>query len=90
MKKLLFAVAVGLAAAQVFAAARTIQLNVDGMDCAACPITVRKALERIEGVNVTATDLKAATIEVRITNDAVSDAQILKATADAGYPSTLH
>ncbi len=44
MKKLLVAFAVALVAVPVWAATQTVTLAVPGMTCAACPITVKKAL----------------------------------------------
>ena len=41
--------AIGVAAAQ--AAPQTVTLDVPGMTCAACPITVKKAISKVEGVN---------------------------------------
>ena len=40
-------VSLGATAADI----RTITLDVTNMDCAACPITVRKALEKVPGVD---------------------------------------
>ena len=71
-----------------YAATRTATLSVPSMTCAACPITVKKALSRVAGVNnvsVSFTD-KQATVsfdDSKTTVDALT-----KATADAGYPST--
>jgi periplasmic mercuric ion binding protein len=33
-----------------WASPKTVTLNVSGMTCAACPITVKKALEKVPGV----------------------------------------
>ena len=71
-----------------YAATRTATLSVPSMTCAACPITVKKALSRVAGVNnvsVSFTD-KQATVsfdDSKTTVDALT-----KATSDAGYPST--
>lgn len=78
------------AAATAIAAERQVTLAVDGMDCAACPITVRKALERVDGVKVTRVDVASGTMEAAVSDDAITDAQLLRATADAGYPSRIH
>ena len=51
MKK--FAILAALAAtlaAPAWAATKTVRLSVPGMTCTACPITVKKALTRVEGV----------------------------------------
>jgi len=37
----------------VWAATQTVTLSVPGMTCAACPITVKKAISKVEGVSKT-------------------------------------
>ena len=63
--------------------------QVRGMTCAACPITVKKALSKVEGVSKTAVSFEK--LEAVVTfDDAKTGVQALtKATADAGYPSKL-
>ncbi len=50
MKKLFASLALAAAVAPVWAATQTVTLAVPGMTCAACPITVKKAL-KVEGVS---------------------------------------
>lgn len=73
----------------VFAADRSVALVVEGMDCEASSIMVRTSLERIDGVKVTQVDVKASTMHVAVSNDAISDADLIKATANAGYQSGI-
>lgn len=73
----------------VLAADRSVALVVEGMDCAACPIMVRASLERIDGVKVTHVDVKTSTMRVAVFNDAISDANLIEATANAGYKSRI-
>ena len=48
---LLRAVAIATLSAPAFAAEpKTVILEVSGMNCSLCPVTVRKALERVPGV----------------------------------------
>ena len=72
-----------------FAAVRTVMLSVPGMYCAVCPITVRKALEKVRGVsrvNVSFEKKEAVVTfdDARTTIKALEDA-----TFEAGYESTL-
>nr|EKT8064041.1 mercury resistance system periplasmic binding protein MerP [Pseudomonas aeruginosa] len=64
-------------------------LSVPGMTCAACPITVKKALTKVEGV--TKAEVSYEKREAIVTfDDAKTSAQALtKATEDAGYPSSV-
>ena len=72
-----------------FAANKTVTLSVPGMTCAACPITVKKALGRVNGVIKTQIeyDKKEAVVTFDDTKTAVT--ALTKATADAGYPSKV-
>ncbi len=72
------------------AARRTIVLDVDGMTCDMCPITVRKALEKVPGV----TEVEARYEGdgrgwARVTFDPrrTTVEELTKATAKAGYSS---
>jgi mercuric ion binding protein len=90
MKKLLASFALAtLVATPVWAATQTVALSVPGMTCAACPITVKKALTKVDGV--TKVEVSFENREAIVTfDDAKTNAQALtKATEDAGYPSSV-
>lgn len=71
------------------AAERTVTLKVDGMYCALCGPTVKKSLERVQGVTKVQVDSDKE-IAVVSFDDAKADIKVLtKATTDAGYPSRL-
>ena len=53
MKKLFASLALAAAVAPVWAATQTVTLSVPGMTCASCPITVKHALSKVEGVSKT-------------------------------------
>jgi mercuric ion binding protein len=75
--------------APVFAAPQTVTLSVPGMTCSACPLTVKKALSKIEGVTKAEVSYQKKQAVVSF-DDAQTDVQALtKATADAGFPSTV-
>lgn len=90
MKKLLTLLALTtLIAAPAWAATKTVTLSVPGMTCAACPFTVKAALSKVEGVSKT--DVQFEKREAKVTfDDAKTSVQaLIKATGNAGYPSTL-
>jgi len=76
-------------ASPVIAASQTITLAVPGMSCAACPITVKKALTRIDGVTRAEVDYDKRQAVVTFDDAKADVAKLMQATADAGYPSTL-
>src|SRR2546426_11335082 len=73
--------------APAWASPQTVTLNVSGMTCPACPITVKKALEKVPGVSKV--DVRFEKKQVLVTfDDAKTDTNALvKATTNAGYPS---
>ncbi len=79
------------AATLTFAASpQTVVLDVQNMTCAVCPITVRKSLERVPGVLEAKIDLDNKTATVKFDPDKATAAALVKATTEAGYPSTVH
>ncbi|MPW22425.1 mercury resistance system periplasmic binding protein MerP [Paraburkholderia sp. CNPSo 3157] len=91
MKKLIAAfVAVALTASSAFAEGfRTVTLDVTNMDCAVCPITVRKALENVPGVATAKVNFATKRAEVVFDPKQAAVDALTKATTDAGYPSYL-
>ena len=68
---------------------RTATLDVTNMDCAVCPITVRKALEKVPGVGSAKVDLKTHRAVVAFDPAKTTPELLTKATTDAGFPSTV-
>lgn len=68
---------------------RIARLAVPGMNCTLCPLTVRKALERVPGVLEAKADLVTKTAQAKYDPDQVSAQALAKAVSDAGYPATL-
>lgn len=64
-------------------------LAVSNMDCGTCPITVRKALERIPGVESAKVDFKTKLAVVAFDPAKTKPETLVKATTDAGYPSIV-
>lgn len=88
MNKLLVMFALAIATPS-WAATQTVTLAVPGMTCPACPITVKRALNRVDGVIRTEVSFEKREAVV-IFDDAKTNVQALtKATENAGYPSTL-
>jgi mercuric ion binding protein len=90
MKKLLLSLMVALPIAAGAATSETITFDVANMTCIVCPITVKKALEKIEGVQKVAVDYQTKTATVTFNSDKAKVASLTSATTKAGFPSTLH
>lgn len=81
--------ALAVAAGAHAAGAHSATLAVTNMDCATCPITVRKALERVPGVESAKVDFKTKLAVVTFDPTKTKPEALVKATTDAGYPSTV-
>lgn len=87
MKKLFVSLLLAAAAAPLAAAERTATLAVDNMTCAACPITVKKAISKVNGVTKVEVSHEKREAVVTFDEAKASLQAIAKASADAGYPA---
>jgi len=89
MNKLLTAIALAsVFTAPAWAGVQTVTLAVPGMTCGICPITVNKALTAVPGVEkVSVNEVKKDAV-VRFDDAKTNVKALIKATTDAGYPST--
>ncbi len=88
-KKLFASLVLVAVAAPVWAATQTVTLSVPGMTCAACPITVKKALSKVDGVSKIDVAFEKREAVVTFDDAKTSVQKLTKATEDAGYPSTV-
>ncbi len=69
---------------------KTVELEVDGMTCRMCPITVRRALNKLDGVEEVEAKYEGhgeGWARVRYDADKLTVADLTRATEMAGYPS---
>ena len=76
-------------ASPLWAATKTVTLSVPGMNCATCPITVKKALSKVEGVVEAKVTWEPKEAVVTYDDTKTTPAALTKATENAGYPSTV-
>jgi len=67
----------------------TATFDVPGMTCALCPVTVRKAMEGVEGVRQVDIDFDARTATVVFDPSVTTIEAIAAASANAGYPAEV-
>lgn len=72
-----------------FAAARTVTLSVPSMYCEVCPITVRKALEKVPGVSKVNVSFEKKEAVVTYDDAKTTIRALEDATFEAGYESTV-
>jgi mercuric ion binding protein len=84
-----FFLTLAVTAGAALAAPRTITLDVQNMTCAVCPLTVKKALEQVSGVQGVTVDYASKTVTVQFDDALATADKLTGATTAAGYPSTL-
>lgn len=68
---------------------RTVDLSVPGMTCPVCPITIKKSLEKVDGVKAVHVEYENKTTRVVYDDEATTVQRLLSATAQAGYPAQV-
>jgi mercuric ion binding protein len=89
MRTLLLAAVLATPLGVLAADRQTVVLDVQNRTCELCPITVKKALDKVPGVAATKIDLAKKTATVIFDPDRANAATLVKATTNAGYPSTV-
>jgi len=88
LRNMLVAVlAVLVLAVAAWASPKTVTLNVSGMTCEACPITVKKALQKVPGVSKIDVLYERKQVVVTFDDSKTNTDALVKATTNAGYPS---
>lgn len=89
LQTLLFTIAICLATVAARAEPQTVTLHLPTMNCAMCPITVKKALTEVEGVSKAEVSYDEKTAVVTFEGSKTGVDKLVEATTNAGYPSTV-
>ena len=90
MRRLLFVAFLATSLGVLAADLQTVVLDVQNMTCELCPITVKKALDKVPGVTASKIDFAKKTATVTFDPDRANVGALVKATTNAGYPSAAH
>jgi mercuric ion binding protein len=88
-KIFLLFLAIAVTSGSALATSRTITLDVQNMTCAVCPITVKKALEQVSGVQKVKVDYASKTATVQFDDSIVTVDKLTESTQSAGFPSIV-
>jgi len=81
--------ALGATNLPALAAMQTVTLDVPGMNCPTCPITVKKALTKVNGVTQVKVSFKPPHAMVTFDDTKSTVDALTLATQQAGFPSTV-
>lgn len=68
---------------------QSVTLDVKGMTCASCPITVKQVFEKVSGVADVSVDLNAKTASVKFDPDRTKPELMAKAVTNFGFPTSV-
>lgn len=77
-----------LPVATAFAGTQSAVLDLQNMTCSLCGMTVKKALQKVPGVDDAVIDYPSKTATVKYDANKANVAALVKATTNAGFPST--
>jgi mercuric ion binding protein len=86
---LCYLLAFAVISGSALAGSRKVTLDVQNMTCAVCPITVKKALEQVSGVQHVSVDYAGKTATVQFDDTLTTADKLMEATKTAGYPSSI-
>jgi len=89
MKKILFICTLFVVSLSAWAQPQTITLDLPTMNCAMCPITVKKALNKAEGVSSVEVSYEKKEAVVTFDDTKTNASALVEATTNTGYPSTV-
>ena len=87
MRFISFLIPLLMSLAAIAGESKSVTLAVEHMTCAACPITVKKALSSVAGVQQVAVDLESHSATVTFDPAVVEIAALEAAVTNAGYPA---
>ena len=89
MRRLVIAALAALPHMALAAAPKIVTLDVQNMTCPVCPITVKASLEKVVGDSAVKVDFAKKTATVTFDPAKAKPEALIKATTEAGYPSTV-
>jgi len=69
---------------------QSVRLDMQNMTCAMCPITIRKALQGVNGVKNAKVDFSSKIATVTFDPQKTNIETLIKTTTHVGYPATVH
>lgn len=89
MKKIALLPLLSLLSLSALAAQQTVTLEVPSMNCVTCPFTVKKALQKVEGVSKAEVTFEDKLAVVTFDDEKATVETLTEATKNAGYPSAI-
>lgn len=89
MRSSLAAAIFALVSANGVAAEKTVTPEVSGMVCPACPIAVKRALQKVDGVLKADVSFERKEAVVTFDDAKTNEQELLKATNNVGFPSEV-
>jgi len=89
MKKIALLTLLSLLSLSAFAKQQTVTLEVPTMNCVTCPLTLKRALQNVDGVSKAEVTFDTKQAAVTFDDEKTTIKVLTQATTHAGYPSTV-
>lgn len=89
MKSLFASLVLAAAASGALAAPQTVILTVRGMTCVTCPITVKTALSRVDGVTTVKVSYEKSEAVVTFDDSKATVQKLVEASTNVGFPASV-
>lgn len=89
MQKIILSLVFTIASFSAWAKPQTVTLDLPTMNCTMCPITVKKALQKVDGVTKARVSYEHKQAVVTFEDTKTNADKLVEATTNAGYPSTI-
>ena len=86
---IIVAITIALTMSPAFAASKTVTLSIPTMDCEVCPITVKKALNKVQGVSRIDVNPEKRIVVATFDDTQTNATALTETTRNAGYPSQV-
>jgi mercuric ion binding protein len=90
MRILLLAALLVLSNVAHAASPQNVTFKLKNFTCAACAITITKALDRVPGISSKKVDAKSEMVRITFDPARVSEARLAAALRDSGFPAVRH
>ena len=89
MKNVLLVALLSVISLPLLAKQQTVTLEIPSMNCVTCPFTVKKALQKVEGVSKVDVTFETKSAVVTFDDEKTTVSVLTEATRNAGYPSKV-
>lgn len=87
MNRLTILVVLLLLSTATYAGQNSVSLKVEKMDCPSCPFMIKRALERLDGVESASVSIESKLAVIKYDDEIATTQDFIETTTELGFPS---